>query len=423
MAGGRATVRDLRRVNRAAVLRPLFLEGPLNRVVLSQLTGLSSGSITNVIGDLIDEGLVVEVGTEDSDGGRPRVQLRVNPDFGVVIGVDVGETGIRVEGFDLSMTELAGATVDVHPQEDDEHIVVEQIAEAVNELQRRFERERRPILGVGVAVPGVVEHDRDVHVHAPSIGWKAVPLGRLLGDRVELPLFIENGAKTLGQAEMWLGAGRGAEHAVVTLWGTGVGAAMFAEGRLYRGAASSAGEWGHTCVVIDGTKCRCGASGCLEAYIGAEALLREWARADPSVDLPDELEQEPWLERLVAAAGTDGAGAVLDRAATIFGTAAANLVNLFNPERIIVGGWAGLKLGPVLLPKIREVLGAQALDYPATRVSVELGRLGHDAVALGASTLVVEDLLSRGGEPPWKQRESPLRRRTKGAVDLSRSKN
>jgi predicted NBD/HSP70 family sugar kinase len=241
---------------------------------------------------------------------------------------------------------------------------------------------------------------------------------------VELPLFIENGAKTLGQAEMWLGAGRGAQHAVVTLWGTGVGAAMFADGRLYRGAASSAGEWGHTCVVIDGTECRCGASGCLEAYIGAAALLKEWARADPGVELPDDFEQEPWLDRLVAAAGTDAAGAVLERAATIFGTAAANLVNLFNPERIIVGGWAGLKLGPVLLPKIREVLGAQALDYPATRVTLELGRLGHDAVALGASTLVVEDLLSRGGEPPWKRQESPhLRGRAMGAVDLSHNKN
>src|SRR5258708_9516099 len=103
----RATVRDLRRVNRSVVLRPLFLEGPLNRVVLAQLTGLSSASVTNVIGDLLDEELVVEVGTEESDGGRPRVQLRVNPDFGVVIGVDVGGTGIPVEGFDLSAQDLA----------------------------------------------------------------------------------------------------------------------------------------------------------------------------------------------------------------------------------------------------------------------------------------------------------------------------
>jgi predicted NBD/HSP70 family sugar kinase len=401
MANGRATVRDLRRVNRSAVLRPLFFEGPLNRVVLSQLTGLSSGSVTNVIGDLLDEELVIEVGTEESDGGRPRILLRVNPDFGVVIGVDVGETRIRVEGFDLSMTELAGAEVNLHPQEHDASVVMERIAAAVGELQSRFEREGRRVLGVGVAVPGVVEHDRDGHVHAPSIGWHAVPLASLLRERVELPLFVENGAKTLGQAEMWLGAGRGSRHAVVTLWGTGVGAAIFADGVLYRGAASSAGEWGHTSVVVGGKNCRCGAAGCLEAYIGAEALLREWARADEAVTLPAEFEQEEWIDRLVgSASSSDSAALVLDRTATYFGTSVANLVNLFNPERIVVGGWVGLKLGPQLLPKIRAVIAAQALEYSATRVTVELGQLGDDAVALGASTLVVEELLASGGRPP-----------------------
>jgi len=401
MARVRATVRDLRRVNRMAVLRPLFLEGPLNRVVLAELTGLSSASVTNVIGDLLEEELVVEVGTQESDGGRPRVQLRVNPDFGVVIGVDVGETGIRVEGFDLSLTEIAGATVDAHPKEHDARTVVEHVAAAVHELQAQFEHDGRRILGVGVGVPGVVEHDRDIHVHAPSIGWQAVPLARLLRARLELPLFVENGAKTLGQAEMWLGAGRGARHAVVTLWGTGVGAAIFADGALFRGAASSAGEWGHTTVVVGGKNCRCGAAGCLEAYIGAEALLREWARADDAISLPDDFEQVEWIDRLVAAAtSSDSASMVLDRTATYFGTAAANLVNLFNPERVIVGGWVGLKLGPVLLPKIRAVLAGQALDYAAARVSVDLGQLGTDAVALGASTLVVEELLARGGRPP-----------------------
>lgn len=394
-------MRDLRRVNRSAVLRPLFLEGPLNRVVLAQLTGLSSASVTNVVGDLIEEELVVEVGTEESDGGRPRVQLRVNPNFGVVIGVDVGETGIRVEGFDLSMTEIAGATVDAHPKEHDARSVVNHVAAAVREVQSQAERSGQRVLGVGVGVPGVVERGPDVHVHAPSIGWNAVPLGQLLRSQLELPIFIENGAKTLGQAEMWLGAGRGARHAVVTLWGTGVGAAMFADGALFRGAASSAGEWGHTNAVIGGRTCRCGAAGCIEAYIGAEALVREWAQADDLVSLPHDFDQVQWIDRLVqASSSSEAAAMVLDRTATYFGTAAASLVNLFNPERVIVGGWVGLKLGPLLLPRIRAVVAAQALDYAAARVSVVLGQLGTDAVALGASTLVVEELLANGGRPP-----------------------
>jgi predicted NBD/HSP70 family sugar kinase len=396
----RPTVRDLRRVNRAAVLRPLFFGGPQNRVGLARQTGLSSASVTNVVGALLEEGLVLEVGTEESDGGRPRILLGVNPEFGVVIGVDVGETGLRVEAFDLTMTELAGTQVEIG-SEDDPAEIVESAAAAVNRLRARLEHDGRRILGVGVAVPGAVEHDRDIHVHAPSVGWKAVPLGALFRDRIDLPLYIENGAKTLGRGEMWLGAGRGYKDAVVTLWATGVGAAIFTDGSLYQGAASSAGEWGHTNVVMGGSACRCGALGCLEAYVGATALLRDWARADASVSLPAELDQTEWIDRLLQAGSSSrAAAAVLDRAATCFGTAAANLVNLFNPELIVIGGWVGLKLGPRLLPAIRAVIAAQALDYSATRVSVELGRLGNDAVALGASTLVIEELLAGGGRLP-----------------------
>jgi predicted NBD/HSP70 family sugar kinase len=284
------------------------------------------------------------------------------------------------------------------------------VSSAVNELKAQLEGEGRRILGVGVAVPGVVEHDSDAHVHAPSIGWDSVPLGRLFRQRIELPVSVENGAKTLGQAEMWLGAAKGSRHAVVTLWATGIGAAIFVDGTLYRGAASSAGEWGHTNVVVGGTECRCGAHGCLEAYVGAEALLRQWAAADGTVSLPEELDQQAWIDRLVEVADSSAAAAaVLERAATHFGTAAANLVNLFNPERIVVGGWAGLKLGPLLLPRIREVVAAQALHYPATRVAVELGRLGAEAVALGASTLIVEELLAGGGRLPEGAQRSATR--------------
>jgi len=352
--------------------------------------------MTNVVGDLLEEQLVVEVGTEQSNGGRPRVLLRMNPDFGVAIGVDVGETGIRVGGFDLWMREIAESVLDIHPQANPLEEVVAGIADAVAELRARLEAEGRRILGVGLAVPGVVEHDLDGHVHAPSIGWDAVPLRRLVRERLDLALWIENGAKTLGQAEMWLGAGRGHRHAVVSLWATGIGAGIFVDGALYRGSASSAGEWGHTNIVVGGERCRCGADGCLEAYIGAKALLHAWAREEPSLELPAEPDQQAWIARLLDA-GSPGATAVLDRAATTFGTAAANLVNLFNPELVVVSGWAGLMLGPRLLPRIREVVAAQALDYAARRVTFELGRLGPEAVALGASTLVVEDLLARGG--------------------------
>lgn len=395
----RATVRDLRRVNRSAVLRPLFFGDPINRVSLARLTGLSSGSITNVTADLLEEGLILEVGQEESDGGRPSVLLQVNPEFAAIVGVDIGETGIKVEGFDLQMRVIGTADVRLHPQHHDASTVVDQIAGAIEQLQAQFAREGRRLLGIGVAAPGVVERAGVVRVHAPNIGWRGVELESIIRGRVGVPVYVENGAKSLGQAEMWLGAGRGAKHAIVTLWGTGVGAAIFVDGSLYRGARSSAGEWGHAAIVAGGAGCRCGARGCLEAYIGGGPLLERWRSADPEAPAPSDPDSEEWVAQLLEAAKTRSAAAeVLDQTATYFGVAAANLANLFNPELLIVGGWLGLTLGPTLLPKIRDVVAEQALDYPGSKFDVELGQLGPDAVALGASTLVIEELLAAGGD-------------------------
>lgn len=399
----KATVRDLRRVNRAAVLQRLFQAGHLNRLALAQLTGLSGGSITNVTAELLEEGLVSEAGLEDSDGGRPRALLQVNPDFGAVVGVELGETRIRVEAFDMSMKVVGTADVPVHPQQHEAATTLYEVAEAVDELRRRLAKDGRRVLGVGMAVPGIVGHqDGQLRVHAPNIGWYDVALDPV-AQRLGLPLFADNGAKAMGQAEMWLGAGRGTMHAVVVLWGTGVGAAIFTNGTVYRGATSSAGEWGHTTILVGGKPCRCGASGCIEAYVGGRALLAEWYRTDPAANpLPDP-DSEDWLDRFVESTRTNVlSAAALDSVAVSFGIGVANLVNLFNPEVVVIGGWLGVKLAPVLLERIRQTVESQALSYTSSRVRIKVGHFGADAVALGASMLVVDELLSSGGtlRPP-----------------------
>jgi predicted NBD/HSP70 family sugar kinase len=129
-------------------------------------------------------------------------------------------------------------------------------------------------------------------------------------------------------------------------------------------------------------------------------LLAAWREADPQAVPSSDPDEEGWADRLLQSAESGGAAArILEEAANCFGVAAANLANLFNPELIVIGGWLGLKLGPTLLDRIREVVREQALDYTANYVNIELARLGEDAVALGASTLVVDELLSNGGVP------------------------
>ncbi|WP_326693569.1 ROK family transcriptional regulator [Streptomyces sp. NBC_01766] len=408
-AQSKRTVRDLRRVNRAEVLQRLYFDGPLSRQELGAATGLSSGSISNVVAELAADGLLEEAGVVDSEGGRPRTLLRVAPASGHLIGIDVGETRVRVELFDLSLGELARSERPLVQHGYDVDRIVGHIRAAVTDVLRDADVTADRLVGVGVGVPGIIDRSSadGVVVHGQTVGWDAVPLEKLLRESAELPshvpFFIDNGAKTLGQAEMWFGGGRGASDAVVVLFGSGVSACVVVDGAHYGGAGSRAVEWGHTTVRVGGRHCRCGSPGCLEAYVGAQAIRERWLESGGSP--ASSADEETALAALLAVAlpAPDGppadpaAARLLDETAEYLGAGIADLVNLFRPERILVGGWAGLLLGPALLPAVRRYAKKYAMRHPAEHVSIDLGTLGPDAVTLGAATLPLADFFARGG--------------------------
>jgi predicted NBD/HSP70 family sugar kinase len=397
LARRRSTVRDLRRDNRSVLLSALYFDQPCSRLDLSEATGLSAASVSSVIRELIDEGIAAEAGSVDSDGGRPRVLLQVNPDYGYVIGVDVGETRVQVELFDLMMTERAKADYPLDPRQHGPDVIVAAILSGLDAVMTGAGVTPSAVLGVGVGVPGIVEDGPELLVHGQPFGWESVPLKRLLRSGTHLPLYIDNGAKTMGQAELWFGAGRGAQHAVVCLIGSGVGASIITSSNTQRGVTSSAAEWGHTTVAVGGRICRCGSRGCLEAYVGAEAILDRFGRP-----LPGEDEESALAALIELAATSPAAEQVLAETALYIGVGIADLVNLISPERIILGGWAGLLLGERLLPAIQESARQHSLSHPFARMSIELGHLGPDAVGLGAATLPIEHFLD--GTTPARQK-------------------
>ena len=391
------TVRDLRKSNRARALEAVYLNGPMTRQEIGMAARVSPATVSNLCGDLLEEGVIIEDGAEQSDGGRPRALLRVNPDFGYVVGVDVGETAVLVELFDLDMQVRAShsitpATSVLEPVE-----TANQVLEGLDAVIAGSGIAPGAILGVGIGVPGMVEHGDDAIVHAQPVGWDGVPFGQLLRSGTNLPLLVDNGAKTFGQAEKWFGAARNVDNAIIVLLGTGTGISIFADGELYRGASSSAGEWGHTTVMVNGRLCRCGASGCLEAYVGGRAIverydaLRRWNPPESGSDLVDAM-------MAIAAAGPKDRSAmkVFDETATYIGAGIADLINLFNPERIVIGGWVGQILQEKLLPAVREVASRHALRMPFRDVSIIGAELGRDAVALGAATLPIRRFLVSG---------------------------
>lgn len=407
-ASRKASVRDVRRTNRALLLRHVMMSGETTRPEAGEATMLSPGTITNLVTELIAEGTVVEGRKLDSPGGRPRTVLAVDPHAAVVFGADVGEAEVTVAAFDLAMRPLGERTHAFAGRRIAPPTVTDVIARAVDELTTElvaagdFGPTPR-VLGVGLGVPGIVEHPEvsagsadeatEPLVHAQVVGWDSVRFGDLAA-RLGAPLLIDNGAKTTTQAEAWYGSAQGVEHGAVVLIGDGAGAGIITNGRLYRGSSSSAGEWGHTKISLDGIRCRCGARGCVETFVGASAVLERW-RGREDAWLGREAEG---VDALFAAyhEGDESAATSLHDLITHLGIALANLVNLYNPQKIVVGGWFGDRLAEEFLAEIETAVRRASLAQPGAEVVVQRSTLGRAAIALGAATLPLDRFIERG---------------------------
>ena len=400
MAFTNPTARDLRRMNRQTVFRYLHLAGPISRLELTQLSGLSAGTIANVISELLAEKLVLEAGFEASEGGRPRTILTLNMDYGYFIGAAIGETEIIVELFDIKLTKLRAVRRPLAEGENTPLAIVDRFVHSVALLLAEEQITQDKILGIGIGVPGVVEQTKEETISAPAWAWIPIPLKTMLQEHLPIPLYIDNGSKTMALAEVHRDRETYTETMIVLNIATGVGAGIIYEGKLYRGGNNSAGEWGHTMIVLDGDRCRCGCRGCLEAYIGAPGIIRRLRAIDPEslTHISDEAEIVEALIQM-AKQGHSTMAHILSETLHYCGAGIANLINLFNPQRIILGGSIGLLLGRYCLPEIIQEVERYALKQPFHATSISVSQLGNDAVSLGAARLALEDFLSQVGKP------------------------
>lgn len=387
---------DLRQVNYQVILRKLYFNGPMSRLELSSQTDLSPGTVTNVTSEMFTDGVLIETGMEESLGGRPRTILDINPDYGYLVGIDLGETHVQLEIFDLTRHKLATARQAITAEKNSPENYVQSITENMETLIATSGVTREHILGLGVGVPGIVEHHGQVSVAAPIWDWKPVRLLEMLEKSLDLPVYVDNGAKAMALAESWFGAGRGVQDMVVILIGTGIGAGVITKGTLYRGATNSAGEWGHTKIALDGRSCRCGSRGCLEAYAGAPGIITTLNEISQNPPVSPEAEQLATLTHLVQSYRDNDplARQVFQTTAQVLGAGIANLVNLFNPELIIIGGWAGLLVGDAILDDIIRFVRQYSLPLSNSSLKIGLCQFGQDAICMGAACLVLEEFLS-----------------------------
>ncbi|KOG45527.1 transcriptional regulator [Streptomyces virginiae] len=388
------TAQDIRRRNRFDALRCVFAaSGPVSRQEVAAATGLSFATVANLVAELLEAGVLREAGHEDSKGGRPRARLAVNAERGALVGIDVAETSVQVELFDLALTvrrsvRLPLPQTGVRPDD-----VVDAIVTGVEGLSDAAGTPPR-ILGAGVSIPGLVEREGGVSVFSPYWSWRDVPLRSLLAERLPMPLYLDNPLKAGTVAEMWFGAGREVDDLLVLTLRAGVGAGIAVDGALYRGATNSAGEWGHTCLVRDGRECRCGRRGCVEAYVSTRGIARTVRELDAESPLLDP--DEDAVVSNVARAAAEGdavATETVARTARHLGEAAADLLNLFNPQALVLGGRVADRLGEPLLRQTRDVIAAHALPATLQALTFRLSTVPDNPVSLGAATFALEGFL------------------------------
>ncbi|WP_424890767.1 ROK family transcriptional regulator [Streptomyces sp. XH2] len=373
---------SLHRANLERVVRAVRTAGSLTQAEIARTTGLSAATVSNIVREL-KEGGTVEV-TPTSSGGRRARSVSLSGDAGVVVGVDFGHTHLRVAVGNLAQRVLA---------EDAEPLDVD--ASAAQGLDRAEQLVRRllddagidpgKIIGVGLGVPGPIDVETGTLGSTAILpGWAGTNPRDELAARLSVPVHVDNDANLGALGELVWGAGRGASDLAYIKVASGVGAGLVINGQIYRGPGGTAGEIGHITLDESGPVCRCGNRGCLETFTAARyvlPLLHSAHGTDLTVARMVQLARE----------GDPGCRRVISDVGRHIGSGVANLCNLLNPRRVVLGGDLAPS-GELVLAPIRESVSRYAIPSAARQLEVVPGALGGRAEVLGALALVLSEM-------------------------------
>lgn len=391
----------VREMNLSTMLRCLQEGAPLSRARLANLTGLNKTTISSLVEELLDRALVHEIGLDTSGGGRPAILLDLNPQAGCIIGVELGVGFISVILTDF-VGHILWRRLEETDEDEQQEAIVAHALRLVDGAMTASQSCGVRLLGLGLALPGLVDVEEGTLIFSPNLQWRDVPLRQVFREHTGLPVLVDNDANAAALGEHLFGVARQIHDFVFLIAGVGLGGGLFLNGNLYRGADGIAGEIGHTSFMAErGRPCRCGNWDCWETW-GNQYSLIERVRARLEVRrsslIPQLMAQQnsPLTLKIIAQAADAGDSEALEALAetgAAIGQGVANLINIFNPEMIVVGGSMSVA-GQYLLPAINRAVEERALVETQKQTRVALSAFGADASVMGAVALVVKAILS-----------------------------
>jgi len=379
----KATHQQTRTFNQQLVLRALHDQSPLSRADLARLTGLTRTTVGNLVGTLIDNGLIDEVGRGQSSGGKSPILLRVAPDGRHVIGLDLGEAQFSGAVVNLRGEILRSIHLPLEGRNGD--AAVELVFQLVDALRAD---DRSPLLGIGIGAPGIIDTSTGTVRWSVNLNWADLRLGPLLEQRYRVPVVVANDSHAAALAELTFFRRPRPNNLIVIKVGRGVGAGIILNGQLFQGDGYGAGEFGHVSMGSADAPCRCGREGCLETMTSMRALVNAAGAVEPSIT--DE-------SGLVAAflAGVTGIRRIVLDAARELGVAVGWLIGVLNVRHVLLVGPVA-DFGDDWLDEVRRYARSSVLALLARDTQIEFGHVHDDLVVLGASALLMEQQLGLG---------------------------
>ncbi|MCP8617545.1 ROK family transcriptional regulator [Salirhabdus salicampi] len=400
MQGLRGSFQLMKSLNRSVILNKIRSDGPISRAEIAKQTKLTPPTVSNLVKELLNTGIIVESSQGESvGGGRKPTMLELNANNFYIIGLDVGPTHLRTV-----MSDLAGNPVETFksaiPSNLTNDELLDLMRQAVSSILEKYKKDKDKFIGIGVGMHGVVDVNNGVGLFAPSLKLSDIPIKEVFEEEFHMIVKVENDARVLALGESWFGQGNGSKNVITVNVGRGIGAGIILDGKLFYGKHFIAGEIGHMTIDIGGPRCDCGNFGCLQTLAAgpaiAERALKELSIGRESM-LTDMVENLDDIDgKIVSMAANQGDPLSIDliqQTGRYLGIGLTNLIHTLNPDKIIIGGGVA-DAGDLLLSSIKETINKRLITNAAKETDIVRSSLGEYGTAMGASALIFVELFT-----------------------------
>lgn len=376
----------IKRLNKLAVISTIMTYNTISRADIAKQAKLNKATISKLVDELLEIKLIKEIGSGESTGGRRPILLTLNHEAGTIIGIDLQINHISVIVTNLNSKPSWTKQV-ATKNNSDVKIILNQIEALISEAISRAPQTPLGILGVGIGVPGVVDHNNGVIVVAPNLGWRNVAIKTHFENKFDLPFWVDNEANAASLAEMVYGDNKDYANIVYVSAGVGIGVGLILDGKQYRGAKGYSGEFGHMSIERHGLKCSCGNQGCWEMYASEKYFMSEIKKyGDYDTFTFSDFTTKEMLEN-------EDVKKTFHEVGVNLGIGITNIINALNPDVVIIGNSLA-EAGNLILEPIINTTESRIIRSSELNTEIKLTTLKDKPSALGAATMVFSHLLN-----------------------------